>query len=658
MKIKIAIIFFSVFSSLIGVAQYKNTKLKMAEGLLEEGKIYTALKIYEDVVKKDQENKYVINKITELQEQLFNYSEAAKWYYKLMEIDNGEFPKTEFKFANLMKMQGKYDLAIKHYTSFNKTYKGIDKAVLSKICKTEIKSCKMAIKAIPNKDYSIKKLSTLINSSYTDIAPFGKNGNIYYSSIPTDTAFTYKEFLDSAPSFQIYVAKQLKNDNFDTAKLFIPNVLNIPFKHTANGAFNKKGNKFFFTRCKENLKGKMICKIYCTVKKNNIWQEALSLNNLINDDDNNFTSTHPSIMSFKKGNRNKKEIEVLIYASNKPGGYGGYDLWSSIISENLDCAKPINLGKNVNSPLNEVTPFYDSKNKFFFSSNGRGGFGGFDVFEASVRKGKIKKSKVMEQPINSSWDDWYYNKMSNNSAFLSSNRSNSRSYHNEIRLDDIYYITKQNKKYLKLNANFKDSLKNLINGVVFKVKIIGALEAQWKEVSANIPFRIIPNKSYEIIVKKNGFINQRTIFSTSSNSKSDTLYREFSMFKIEAEKEIILDNIYFNSNSSILNPESKAALNRLFQTLIINPSFIVEIGAHTDNQGNIKSNQALSEERAKSVVKYLENLNIKNGRLSSVGYGSKFPVSKNNTEKNRKLNRRITFKVIGSDYKKKLDENK
>ena len=137
MKIKIALIFFAVFTSFTSVAQYKNTKLKMAEGLLEEGKIYVALKIYEDVVKKDQENKYVINKITELQEQLFNYSEAAKWYYKLMEIDNGDFPKTEFKFANLMKMQGKYDIAIKHYTSFNKTYKGIDKAGLSKICITE-----------------------------------------------------------------------------------------------------------------------------------------------------------------------------------------------------------------------------------------------------------------------------------------------------------------------------------------------------------------------------------------------------------------------------------------------------------------------------------------------------------------------------------------
>ena len=658
MKIKIAIIFFAVFTSFESVAQYQNTKLKMAEGLLEEGKIYTALKIYEDVVKKDQENTYVINKISELQEQLFNYSEAAKWYYELMAIENGEYPKTEFKFANLMKMQGKYDIAMKHYKSFKKTYTGIDKVLLSKVCKTEIKSCEMALKAIPDKQYSVKKLSSLTNSSFTDLAPFGHNGHLYYSSIPTDTAFTYKEFSDSTPSFQIYVTKQLKNDNFDTSKLFIPNILNFPFKHTANGTFNKNGNKFFFTRCKENLKGKMICKIYCTVKKNNVWQKALKLNSFINDENNDFTSTHPAIMSFKKRNKDKKEMEVLIYASTRPGGYGGYDLWSSIISENLECVKPINLGKNVNSPLNEVTPFYDGKNKFHFSSNGRGGFGGFDIFEASVRKGKIKKSKGMGLPINSSWDDWYYNKMSDNSAFITSNRSPSRIYHNKIRLDDIYYITKQNKKYLMLNASFKDTIRNVINSVIFKVKIIGDAKAEWKELGANIPFEIIPNKSYEVIAQKNGFINQKKLLSTSYTDKIDTLYSEFLMSKINAKKEIILNNIYFNSNSSVLNPASKSALNRLFQTLSINPSFIVEIGAHTDNLGDVKSNQLLSEERAISVIKYLENLGIRNDRLSAVGYGAKFPIVKNDNEKSRKLNRRITFKIIGSNQKTITDENK
>ncbi len=658
MRIKITILILTIFSSFTGVSQYKNTKLKMAEGLLEEGKIYAALDIYEDIVKKDRENKYVVKKIAELHESLFSYSEASKWYYELMEIENGEFPKAEFKFAQLMKMMGKYDVAIQHYTSFNKIYKGHDKAGLSKICKTEIKSCKIAMDALPNADYSISKLSTLINSSYTDVAPFGHNGDLYYSTIPSDTAFTYKEFLDSAPSFQIYVAKQLEDDNFDTAKLFIPEILNIPHKHSANGAFNKNGDKFFFTRCKENINGKMICKIFCTVKKDSVWQEAVKLNNEINDANNDFTSTHPTIMSYKKGKRDKKETEILVYASTKPGGLGGYDLWSSVITDDLTCEKSTNLGKNVNSQLNEVTPFYDGKNKFYFSSNGKGGFGGFDVFEAPVKRGKIKKSKGLGLPINSSWDDWYYNQMSSSSAFLSSNRKSARTYHNDIRLDDIYFIKKETKKYLTLSAIIDDSLKRPINGVIFKVKFSDDVKTEGKEVRANNPFQIIPNKSYEIIAQKNGYINQKTLFSTSYDTKSDTISWEFEMSKIDSTQEIVLDNIYFDSNLSILKPESKSALNRLFQTLSINPSFIVEIGAHTDDKGNSKSNQKLSEERANSVVKYLENLDIGNNRLSAIGYGSKIPITNNDTEENRKLNRRITFKIIGSTQNKTPNESK
>ena len=288
----------------------------------------------------------------------------------------------------------------------------------------------------------------------------------------------------------------------------------------------------------------------------------------------------------------------------------------------------------------------------------QGGFGGFDVFQAQVKRGKIKKSKVMDLPINSSWDDWYYNQMSSSAAFLSSNRMSARIYHNNIRLDDIYYIKKETKKYLTLKASLDDSLKRVINGVVFKVKFSYDSKSEGKEVRSNSPFQILPNKTYEILAQKNGFINQRTLFSTSYDTKSDTISWEFTMTKIDSTKEINLDNIYFDSNSSVLKPESKASLNKLYQTLIINPNFIVEIGAHTDNKGNVKSNQQLSEERAKSVVKYLENLEIGNNRLSAIGYGSSSPISDNNSEENRKLNRRITFKIIGSTQNKTLNENK
>lgn len=658
MKIKFALILLTIITSLSSVAQYKSTKLKMADGLLEEGKIYAALEIFEDIIKKDESNKYVIKKIAELHEQIFSYEEAAKWYYELMEVQNGEYPKAEFKFAQLMKMAGKYDIAMKHYLSFSKTYRGHDQAQLSKLCKIEIKSCKKAIEALPNADYSVTKLSNDINSVFSDVAPFGFKGDLYFSAIPSDTAFSYREFLDSAPSFQIYVAKQIEDTQFDSAVRFIPEIINTPYKHTANGSFNKKGDKFFFTKCKENVNGKMVCKIYCTVKKDSVWQKPVKLNSEINDANNDFSSTHPTLLSYKKGKRDKKETQFLVFSSTKPGGLGGYDLWSSKIDDDLNCEKATNLGGKINSQLNEVTPFYDGKNKFYYSSNGKGGFGGMDVFVANVKRGKIKKAKGMDLPVNSSWDDWYYNEMSAGTAFIVSNRIGSRIYHNNIRLDDIYLVKKETKKYLTLNAIKNDSIGAPIPGVLFKVNFAGDKRSEGKEVKANDPFQIIPNKTYEILAQKNGYVNQKTLFSTSYDTKSDTISWEFSLSKIDSTKEIVLENIYFDSNSSTLKPESKSALNRLFQTLSINPNFIVEIGAHTDNEGSVIDNQKLSENRAKSVVDYLKELEIGENRLSAKGYGDTMPIAKNDTEENKKLNRRITFKIIGTTQTQLSNESK
>jgi outer membrane protein OmpA-like peptidoglycan-associated protein len=219
-------------------------------------------------------------------------------------------------------------------------------------------------------------------------------------------------------------------------------------------------------------------------------------------------------------------------------------------------------------------------------------------------------------------------------------------------------VKKERKKYLSINAKTSDSLKEQMDEVIFKVRLSGDMKSVDKEVSANQAFQIIPNKTYEILAQKNGFINQKTLFSTYSDSKSDTLIWEFYLSKIDSTKEIILDNIYFDSNSSLLKPVSKTALNRLFQTLSINPSFIIEIGAHTDNQGTNDANNKLSENRAKAVVSYLAELNIGRNRLSTKGYGAKLPIAKNDTEENRKLNRRITFKIIGSNKIKPKNESK
>ncbi len=625
-------------------AQYKSTKLKMAEGLLEEGKYFAALKIYEDISKSQGDNKDVYLKIAELHEQLFNYEEAAKWYYELFEIQAGEYPKSEFKFAELIMMQGKYEVALEHFESFNKTYRGHDKALYTNLCKAYIKSCKTAMESLPNAEISIKRIPKNVNSAYTDLAPFGHEGKLYFSAIPTDTALTYTEYLDSAPTFQIFEATQIEDEQFDSAKVFLPEIINEPYRHTSNGAFNPKGDQFFFTRCKQNINGKNICKIYCTTKNDTSWNEPILLGGEINDRKNDFSSTHPAIMEYKKRGRKGETITKLVFASSMPGGEGGYDLWMVNIDKELDVDKPENLGNKINSSQNEVTPFYSSKDqKLYFSSNGNGGLGGLDVFETPVKNGKTKKISPLDQPINSSWDDWYYNQMSSSTAFIVSNRKGAKTYYNNIRLDDIFLIKKETKKYLSLFAYDKDSADLLIKGSLFKVKFANDTKSEGMQVETGKPFQVIPNKTYEIIAQKNGYFNQSTLFSTSYDTKSDTLKWDFKLEKIDTLKPTVIDNIYFDSDAITLKPESKQTLNKLYQFLIVNPSLRIEISGHTDSQGSKEHNLKLSQQRAQTVVDYLVEKGIGKDVLTAKGYGDSKPVADNSKPE---LNRRIEYKVI------------
>ncbi|MAS51907.1 MAG: hypothetical protein CMD20_01755 [Flavobacteriales bacterium] len=632
------------FLSCTSIGQYKSTKLKMAEGLLEEGKQFAALKIYEDIAKSQGDNKEVYLKLAQLHERLFNYTEASKWYYELFEIQKGIYPKSEFKFAEIQMILGRYDLALEHFISFSKTYQGYDKVLYKKLCKTYIKSCEKALNAIPNPEISIKKIPKSINSIYTDLAPYTFKNKLYYSSIKIDSVITYTNQLDSAPTFQIYRSKQIKDEKFDTSQLFIPEIINKPYYHTSNGTFSPDGKKFFFTRCKKNSKGNTICKIYCTEKKDSSWGEAIPLGSEINDKNNDFSSTHPVIMSYLKRGKKRDIITKIIFASTMPGGQGGYDLWMATIDENLNTTPPENLGRKINSPLNELTPFYSEDDKnIYFSSNGHGGFGGLDIFKTPVKNGRAKNITLLDNPINTSWDDWYYTKMNKETAFIVSNREGAKNYYKTIRLDDIFLVKKETKKYLTLFAYENNEIKEAIKGVVFKLKIANDTKSEAKQFETNKPFQIIPNKTYEIIAQKNGYFNKSTLFSTSYETKSDTLKWEFKLQKIDTINGIIINNIYFDYNTHILKPESKQALNKLYKLLIMNPSLRIEIGAHTDAKGSESYNMKLSLKRAETVVNYLVEKGIGKNVLSAKGYGKSTPINNDSTSPK---NRRIVFKVI------------
>lgn len=107
-----------------------------------------------------------------------------------------------------------------------------------------------------------------------------------------------------------------------------------------------------------------------------------------------------------------------------------------------------------------------------------------------------------------------------------------------------------------------------------------------------------------------------------------------------------LDKIYFDQSKYDLRPESREQLEKLYRTLRDNPKLKVSIDGHTDNVGDPRLNQLLSENRAKVIYTYLIRKNIASSRMLHRGFGSRKSVAPNDTEENKALNRRVEFVVL------------
>ncbi|AKD55945.1 OmpA family protein [Spirosoma radiotolerans] len=123
--------------------------------------------------------------------------------------------------------------------------------------------------------------------------------------------------------------------------------------------------------------------------------------------------------------------------------------------------------------------------------------------------------------------------------------------------------------------------------------------------------------------------------------KTDSVFRN-----LEVNQAFRLDNVYFDQSSYVLRPESYPQLNKLVKTLIATPKLVIEIAGHTDNVGDRRLNQALSENRARIITNYLVNKGIPESRLRHAGYGSSKPAAPNDTEDNKRKNRRVEFVVL------------
>ena len=336
--------------------------------------------------------------------------------------------------------------------------------------------------------------------------------------------------------------------------------------------------------------------------------------------------------------------------SNRPGGFGGYDIWKSTLDSEGNWGKPVNLGPDVNTPFDENTPFVHPDGRtLYFSSNGWPGMGGMDIFYSHPgENGQWARPQNIGYPINTFNEETGLMVSADGSTGMFS--SILKGGFGDM---DIYSFN--------LPPAARPAPITYVKGIVRDKETMDFLEAKVQVVNLSTRetkfddytskdngefLAVMPlGSAYAFNAIADGYLFYSDNFELSKATAGKPYLLEIYLEKLKPGGNVILRNIFFDTNKFELLPASLTELSSLLQLLQANTTVSIEIQGHTDNVGNAADNQKLSFQRAKAVYDYLVANKIEADRLTYKGYGATKPLATNDTAAGRQQNRRTSFQI-------------
>lgn len=519
------------------MAQTKKQFLEAAESAYATGNYYAALVYYNEVLAFDDKDVEIIFKSAEAARKFDSYAVAAEKYAILIDSLQNTPDSTCLFYAGEMNQRlGKFDKAIEYYDLYISQY-GNEKDYLTKKAKKEKASCTWAAtnSKEPDENVAIEKLGSSVNSEYSDFGAMVWDTTLYFSS---------QRFLEPKPLVKParQIAKILKNTGGESKE--IDAALNKREISVANPIFNTDRSRVYYTVCEFKSEQDLRCDIYWSkVNEDGSFSEEQILGAPINMP--GYTTTQPSFAKDPvSGN------EVMYFVSDRPGGEGKLDIWMSVYDKRLGFSNPINLTE-INTAENDVTPyFHQDSRSLYFSSEGKTGFGGYDIFFSQWIDGNFIDATIMPMPYNSTYHDIYYRPDENNEvAYFSSNREGA-TYVDELLKSCCYDIYKANINNIQINLNAltfnKNTGEDLLGATVVLID-----QAKKKQLASLTPedtnehlFSLNKGVTYLIIASKPGFKSDTISYSTHTARKSENLVKKL---YLETDK-LTLDLFTFDAN--------------------------------------------------------------------------------------------------------------
>ncbi|HEU4718856.1 MAG TPA: OmpA family protein [Bacteroidia bacterium] len=600
----------------------------------------------------DARTRWVVHRVADCYRLLHDYDNAELWYRQAMFMPDKRFPDTQFWYANALMNNAKYEAAMKQFDLYSEALDVMNpNYARATRCSA---GCMFAMDTANfKKEVIVTKMDSVVNAGTAVFSAtyYGDPQTVLYTAAKSGNQSTpdlVKLGLD-AYTTDIYTA-QLNNGHWQNPQPVTGGVtpLNTPMNEGAAMVSFGKAN-LFFTRWSDDGKE---CAIYMCKNVDDKWLAPKKLDANVNQ------PGCRNMMPFLSN-----DGTTLYFVSDRAGGQGGLDIWTVQIDDDGNCSAAKNLGPVINTPDDEITPFYHfTSSTLFYSSNGMGGYGGFDIVKSSfnAEDSTWSQTKNLDAPFNSSRDDAYFVlDRTQQQGYFSSDRDPCQACGPGGGYCYRAYQFENEPLIFSIHGHVYDAATNqpISNALLTFKDIRGVSPDTYAFTDSTGYYYADLSLGQELYIKaqKNKYFGDATNISTVGLTDSKVFEHDFFLTQIPAG-DIVIPGIEYDFDKATLRPESMKVLDDLAAFLILNDNISVEIAAHTDSRGSDSYNLDLSQRRAQSCVDYLISKGISRDRLVAKGYGETVPLitdaeinkmaTKDEREAAYQKNRRTTFRPI------------
>ena len=644
MRIKIQYLF--IWMNLVAVTlAAQEVPMERADGNYEKYAYIDAIGTYERLAHKGYSSPELLKRLANSYYFNAKLVEAHPWYEKLFTAKENLNPEYYYRYSQTLKAVGDYPRADEMLKAFHDILEADARGKLFMEQQDYLEEI--------SKNSGRYKLENAagLNSQYSDYGSAIHGDSLIFATTRDQRGFSKNIHSWNNHGFADLYWANSGETSMAPKKMKAP--INSKF-HEASPVFSQDGKTMYFTRNNfikgdrgHNRENITLLKLYRASLEKGRWGDLVSMP--FNSDQ--YSVAHPSL---------DPEEKFLYFASDMPGTLGDSDIYRVAILPDGGYGEPENLGDWINTPGRETFPFVSSANELYFSTDGRPGLGGLDIFVVSLDSSGVRgKIRNIGEPANSPHDDFaLVIDPETGKGYLSSNRPGG------LGDDDIYAFTQLEALQPECEQALAGTLLDTDGEHVSAVRLVlynERMEPMGETLSdaeGGYGFQVECGKGYFIKAEKIGYqtVESKVEIPERTGTTEHPIVLENTLRKLQVGDDLAqafgLEAIYFDLNHSNIRNDAEGDLRKILDVLEQHPGMTLDIRSHTDSRQTHKYNEWLSERRARSTMAWLVKHGVSPSRITGRGYGETQLVNAcadgvSCSEEAHQKNRRSEFIITG-----------